>query len=183
VCVVTRGIFCGIAFFGDTHTHNNNNNKHNTQHTTHKHTTHKHTHLFPHGLPAKQLNTTNNKHALLADPIGELKRVTDTLRNECGIAFPKPISDAAVNDFIDLKLVHQKVRSDPVVAECGPQGGKSNDEWKAEWSNPTKHASKPGSLEAEQEAVAFADTMRVFCAMEDGSALKEGFEWPFVPAS
>jgi hypothetical protein len=98
---------------------------------------------------------------VMSEPQPELDRIFDQLKL-CGVAVPHRLTQAQVNDFIDIKLQHG--RTTLKDASCGLELSslKPPETW------PTN---EPEHIEL------YREVMRVYCAMEDGSAFSPSFAW------
>jgi len=98
---------------------------------------------------------------VMVQPQVELDRIYEQLRL-CGVAVPHKLTPVQIADFIDIKLQHG--RTTLKDASCGTDLSKlmPPETW------PT----------AEPEHVTlYREVIRVYCAMEDGSAFSPSFQW------
>lgn len=109
--------------------------------------------------------TTSHRH-VMSQPQIELDRITAELR-QCGVAVPRKVTEAEVEEFIDVKLQH---------------GRSSNKDSSCEAINeldpllllPPKEQWEP----TEPEHIhLYRACMKAYCALEDGSAFKGAFQW------
>ena len=100
-------------------------------------------------------------HKIMTDPSSELHRVRLALI-ECGVSVPHDATAEEVAEFIDIKLQHGKSTLKDHSCEEDLQSILPPDTW------PTKDAS---------HVKLYREVMRVYCAMEDGSAFSMHFPW------
>ena len=104
--------------------------------------------------------TTSHRKVMSQAEI-ELERIYTEL-HQCGVAVPHMVEKSDINSFIDIKLQHG--RSTLKDTSCG-----------GDISTLTPPESWPTT---DNEHVSlYRECMRVYCALEDGTALKPSFEW------
>ena len=92
----------------------------------------------------------------------EFERIYSELR-QCGVAVPRRLSPEDISSFIDSKLQHGKSTQKDTTS-CS--GDLSTLRPPASWPN------------TEPEHISlYREVMRVYCALEDGAALKGSFVW------
>lgn len=98
---------------------------------------------------------------VMSEPQPELDRIHDQLR-QCGVAVPRKLTPVQIADFIDIKLQHG--RTTLKDASCGQELSTlvPPDTW------PTTES---------EHLTLYREVMRVYCAMEDGSAFSPEFRW------
>jgi hypothetical protein len=103
-------------------------------------------------------------HKILKDSVNELKKVYDDL-HACGVAVPHPLDEAAISSFLDMNLQHGVLsKEDYACVQPASDMVPSSQLW-----NVTT---------AEQLAL-YRESMRVYCALQDGSALIQSFNWNY----
>ena len=100
---------------------------------------------------------------LIQDGPGEVQRIHQELENMCGVAVPRQATLEDVNSFIDPTLRHHHQQRHP--DECKLSNA---DLWKSDASDEHEKKRQEG---------AYAQALRIYCAMEDGSIFEPGFEW------
>lgn len=91
----------------------------------------------------------------------ELDRIYQQLR-DCGVDVPHKVSDEDLNDFIDIKLQHGR----STLKDTSCDGDISTLIPPESW--PTTE---------ERHIKLYRESMRVYCAFEDGSAYRADFKW------
>lgn len=117
----------------------------------------------------------SSNDAVLADPLGEVQRLSSELTSKCGVpAPPDVLTEEKVSLFVDTSLQHNKKKanqSETVVAEHG-------DCKVYDFVTDTAE----GSPEYDLERTLYLLAMKLFCDMESGAAYKPDFtEWPQLP--
>lgn len=105
---------------------------------------------------------TTSHQRIMNQPDAELERIYNDLRS-CGVPVPRTLSKVEIADFVDPKLQHGK--SALKDASC---------------EKDNKSLQIPSDIwqtKEEKHLVLYREVMRVFCAMEDGSAYKYDFHW------
>jgi hypothetical protein len=102
-------------------------------------------------------------HKIMTDPNGELKKIRQALI-ACGVAVPHDATVGEVAEFIDIKLQHGK--STLRDHTCEGDELSTLEPPKEMW--PTTDP---------QHVKLYREVMRVYCAMEDGSAYSAQFPW------
>lgn len=98
---------------------------------------------------------------IMRDPQIELDRVFDEL-TQCGVNVPHKLNPVEIADFIDVKLQHGK--STQIDDTCN--GELDNIKPPSSW--PTSDI---------EHIRLYREVMRVYCAMEDGTAFQRGFKF------
>lgn len=98
---------------------------------------------------------------VMKQPKVEFDRIYDELQG-CGVLVPHRLTEAELGSFIDLKLQHG--RTSLVDKSC--EEDLSQIMPPATWPT-TEH----------DHVKLYREAMRVYCAMEDGTAFKKGFVW------
>jgi hypothetical protein len=98
---------------------------------------------------------------VMSDPRNELDRIFDQL-TECGVPVPHRLQTSQITDFIDPKLQHG--RNTLKDASCGQDLSTivPPETW------PTTDL---------EHITLYREVIRVYCAMEDGTAFSPGFKW------
>jgi hypothetical protein len=98
---------------------------------------------------------------VMSDPRNELDRIFDQL-TECGVPVPHKLQTSQITDFIDPKLQHG--RNTLKDASCGQDLSTimPPETW------PTTDS---------EHITLYREVIRVYCAMEDGTAFNPGFKW------
>jgi len=120
--------------------------------------------------------------ALLADPMGELVRISKELTDRCDLPRPKkPVSQKEIDDFLDRDLQHHD-------AAAGDETKKKkilavhNDGTCPVYEYHPKEAvvvvEKNPTPEFEMERRRYLAAMRIYCDLESGKAYLEDYEWP-----
>lgn len=104
---------------------------------------------------------TTSHRKVMSQPEIELERIYTEL-HQCGVAVPHSVAKEDISSFIDVKLQHG--RSTQKDTSCG-----------GEISNLMPPESWP-TTDGEHVSL-YRECMRVYCALEDGSALRPSFEW------
>ena len=99
--------------------------------------------------------------ALIQDGAGTLGMIYEQLRG-CGVDVPRMATTGAIENFIDPSLHHHKQNH---AEECHPTAPKL---WKSQAASDHERA---------RQNEAYAHALRVYCAMEGGSAFSPSFEW------
>eukprot|EP00624_Nannochloropsis_granulata_P005920 evm.model.NODE_42098_length_28510_cov_28.859102.6 len=99
--------------------------------------------------------------ALIQDGAGVLGMVYEQLRG-CGVDVPRMATTKDIDSFIDPSLHHQMQNH---ADECQLTVQKS---WKSEAASEHDKA---------RQNKAYAHALRVYCAMESGTAFSPSFEW------
>ena len=115
---------------------------------------------------------TSNNNAVLADPLGETKRIAKELENNCDVpAPPNEITQNVVDGFVDTTLQHnkevldEKKKDKKVVATHG--NCKVHD-YDSQVDGPAK----------KREMEIYLMAMKVYCDLESGDAYHSDYEWP-----
>lgn len=116
----------------------------------------------------------SSNDAVLADPLNEVKRISEELTAKCGVpAPPNELTDEQVSKFVDTSLQHnkKKVGEDlPVIAEHG--------DCKVHHFVTETAATDPiYQLEKQYYLIA----MKLYCDMGSGAAYEDNYEWPALP--
>ena len=101
-------------------------------------------------------------HNLMKTPRSVMEKVYDQL-NECGVDVPHRISDKDINYFIDLKLTHGKLSFDDKICD-------------SDYKNLLPSKNVWDTTEKDKIAL-YRECMRVYCALENGSAFSLSFTW------
>lgn len=101
-------------------------------------------------------------HKLMLQPKIEMQRIYSELKNRCNVPVPHQLTDAEINDFIDIKLQHGK----NTLADQSCLKDVTSLMPPSTW--PTTDA---GHIKL------YREVMRVYCAMETGSAYNYDFVW------
>eukprot|EP00596_Hydrurales_sp_CCMP1899_P008814 CAMPEP_0119055320 /NCGR_PEP_ID=MMETSP1177-20130426/75647_1 /TAXON_ID=2985 /ORGANISM="Ochromonas sp, Strain CCMP1899" /LENGTH=354 /DNA_ID=CAMNT_0007035825 /DNA_START=195 /DNA_END=1259 /DNA_ORIENTATION=+ len=100
--------------------------------------------------------------SIMSKPQPEFDRIFIEL-NKCGVQIPHKVSSQDVNNFIDVKLQHGKSGLKDTACE------------KSDLSTLTPPESWPTKDEIHLHL--YRESMRVYCALEDGSAFLPNFKW------
>ena len=100
-------------------------------------------------------------HNVMKNPDTELKRIRAGLI-ACGVDVPHDVTSASISEFIDIKLQHGRSTLKDNQCDSDLLTIKPPDTW------PTQD---PEHIKLYREA------MRVYCALEDGSAFSSDFYW------
>lgn len=99
---------------------------------------------------------------VMQKPQEELDRIYTQLREGCGLPVPHKVSPQDVTSFIDIKLQHGRTTLVDTTCEHDHSNLMPPETW------PT----------TDPEHVAlYREVMRVYCAMENGSAFLPSFKW------
>lgn len=104
---------------------------------------------------------TTSHRAVMTQPLIELDRIYDELRR-CGVMASHRLTKAEVEDFVDPKLQHGKSALKDTT--CGQD-------------LTTLMPPSTWPTRDESHFVLYREVMRVFCALEDGSAFSPTFQW------
>ena len=109
---------------------------------------------------------------ILTSPEKEVQRVYTELKGRCGVPVPRAPSRKIVEEFVDVKLNHggntgTVQAADPACVEL-----KRAPSAKLTPPEKTWVPDMPAS-----DLRMYTEVMRVYCAMEDGSAFDAGFHW------
>ncbi|KAL3801205.1 hypothetical protein HJC23_012605 [Cyclotella cryptica] len=117
---------------------------------------------------AKLCRVFSTNEALVKDPMSEVQRIADELTTKCNVIAPpnRQLAKSVVDEFVDPKLQHNKEKP----------GGRKIREGCIAPQYQSEHAE--GSPSQKQEEEIFLMAMEVFCDLESGDALKEGYGWP-----
>src|SRR5690606_35556026 len=96
-----------------------------------------------------------------------MQRIFEGLR-ACGVPVPHMVSQADVDEFIDPKLQHTS--NSMKDQQCDGLESRTDLAASLGWQGATK----------QQEAV-LMEAMRIYCALEDGSAFSPSFQWKLMP--
>lgn len=110
-----------------------------------------------------------SQRQVMADSRAEIDRIHDELRDRCHVPVPHKVSNADLTAFIDPELQHGRT-------------SKSDGNCELLQEDPTNIATivpPEKSWVPENEAMTqlYREAIRVFCAMQDGSAFGPGFHW------
>ncbi len=103
--------------------------------------------------------------ALVHDGPVTVRHIYEQLR-ACGVAVPRVATLDDLESFIDPGLRHHKQAHDHDCHPTAPQL----------WTSDAESAH-----ERHREETAYKHALRVYCAMEDGSAFEPDYEWEFFP--
>ena len=106
---------------------------------------------------------TSNKQ-LMKEGKKEMDRVVEMLGTKCGVSVPHLIDQKDVDAFIDPSLQHGSTQNDQ-EDEC---------------SNVDLKESQRQKLQTPQVQAIYDEAIRFYCAIEDGSAFKEDFQFPTI---
>ncbi len=119
----------------------------------------------------RQISSNN---AVLADPLGETKRIAKELENNCDVpAPPNEITQNVVDGFVDTTLQHnkevldEKKKDKKVVATHG--NCKVHDYDSPIDAGPAKNM---------EEMEMYLMAMKNYCGLESGDAYHSDYEWP-----
>jgi len=101
-------------------------------------------------------------HAIMTQPQQELSRIYSELRDICGVPVPHKLSVTDIADFIDIKLQHGRSTL-------------KDDSCSKDLSTLQPPESWPTNEVTHIEL--YREVMRVYCALENGDALKATFQW------
>ena len=102
---------------------------------------------------------------VMQHPKAELDRIYAELRDSCGVQVPLQADEKAIKEFVDINLQHGKTslkdqscndHENSLATFVPPDTWKTTDETHLEL---------------------YRECMRVYCAMEDGTAFKSNFKW------
>jgi hypothetical protein len=106
--------------------------------------------------------------AVVKNPLVEVQRIKDELTDRCNV-IPPPVSTlqkSVVDEFVDPKLLHNKEKPDGETIKDGCVAPKYKSEH------------EEGSDAYKEEKEVFFMAMELFCDLESGHALIEGYGWP-----
>lgn len=114
----------------------------------------------------------SSNDAVLADPMTEVKRISQELTSRCGVpAPPNELSEEQVGKFVDTSLQHnsKRVGDDlPVIDQHG--------------ANCLVHelvtTTPVGTPQYEVEHDRYLKAMKIYCDMGSGLAYQDDYEWP-----
>jgi hypothetical protein len=104
---------------------------------------------------------TTSHRAVMAQPLVEMDRIYNEIR-ACGVMAPHQLTKAEVEDFVDPKLQHGK----SALKDTSCDQDTSTLALPSVWPSQDKN-----------HIPLYREVMRVFCALEDGSAFKADFKW------
>ena len=104
---------------------------------------------------------TTSHRAVMAQPLQEMQRLYTEIK-ACGVEVSHELTKAEVEDFVDPKLQHGR----SALKDTSCELDHSTLTPPAIWEHPEP-----------QNIPLYREVMRVFCAMEDGSAFKPDFHW------
>lgn len=105
---------------------------------------------------------TSSHHAIMTQPQIELDRIYNDL-NSCGVNVPHGVSNEDIDSFIDIKLQHgRSTLKDTTCEQSDLNTLLPPDTWE---TNDQSHI------------YLYRKCMIAYCAMEDGSAYTQEFEW------
>ena len=106
---------------------------------------------------------------VMSDAFGEVTRLRDELRDVCGVeGLAGTVDRKAVDDWVDVRLVHEKGVVGKVAEEVGERGCL----WELYESKAEDKRQR-----ADDEKM-YRLSMQVFCDLETGVALEAGYVWP-----
>jgi hypothetical protein len=117
---------------------------------------------------SKLCRVLTSNEAVLKDPQAEGQRIKDELTSRCNV-IPPPVGTlqkSVVDQFIDTKLQHNKEKPDGETVKDGCVAPKYTSEY------------EEGSDGYKEEKEVFFMAMEIFCDLESGDALGEGYGWP-----
>ena len=97
----------------------------------------------------------------MKDPHTEMRRIRDDLL-ACGVPVPHYLDKAQVEELVDIKLQHGKSSLKESPCDGDIKNIKPPDTW------PTADA---------DHVALYREVIRVYCALEDGSAYDPKFHW------
>jgi hypothetical protein len=110
----------------------------------------------------------STNEAVVKNPMVEVQRIADELTKKCNVIPPpnKQLSQSVVDEFVDPKLQHNKEKPDGKTIKEGCVA-------------PSYESEYPeGSNNRKEEEEIFDMAMELFCDLESGDALKDGYGWP-----
>lgn len=115
---------------------------------------------------------TTSVSKVLADPLGEVQRISDALTSKCRVLEPsRRLSMDVVNEFVDPNLQHNVLDVNrTVIAEY--DGGCKAYEYDSQ--------NEIGSREYDQEMRIYTLAMKVYCDLESGKAYESNYSWAEV---
>lgn len=103
---------------------------------------------------------------ILANPMTEIQRISDTLTRQCGVpAPPRPLEQETVDKFVDPSLQHNTQNHDDV--SCTIPALQTD--------------AAPGTQQYVHEKQMYDIAMKIFCDLESKEAYKDDYEWPKLP--
>jgi len=115
----------------------------------------------------------SSNNAVLADPLGETKRIASELTTKCNVPpSPKMIDQKTVDSFVDTSLQHNKNKlkardaQQKVLEKHGDCVVKDFD------------STERSPLGREREMNIYLKAMKIYCDFESGKAYEEDYEWP-----
>ena len=117
---------------------------------------------------------TSNE-AILADPLTELQRISDSLTSDCGVVAPaRRMIGASVDQFIDQNLQPEERKVPRRVKKKATAYNASN--CTAVLANKSLVVGRKHARQGEQSI--YQKAMKVYCDLQSGKAFEEGYVWP-----
>jgi len=111
---------------------------------------------------------------VLANPLGEVLRITEELTTKCGVPPPpKTITQEDIDIFIDPNMQHGKKEMGAGRATLEDYNGCIIPDFDS--------VNKPGSQEHNRESALYMVAMKIHCDFKNGKAYEDNYEWPQIP--
>ena len=118
----------------------------------------------------------SSNDAILADPLGEVKRISNELTNTCGVPAPSSeITQEEVDKFIDPNMQHGKKQMGEGRPPIEDVDGCIIPEYDSDYTED--------GPEKEFERHMYLAAMRIYCAFKSGKAYEDDYVWPEIPTS
>ena len=112
--------------------------------------------------------------AILADPLGEVTRLSQELISKCGVPPPpKKITQEDIDLFIDPNMQHGKKEMGAGKGTLLDYNGCIIPEY------DSNHAE--GTPDHEREKKLYIVSMKIHCDFKNGKAYEDNYEWPQLP--
>lgn len=117
----------------------------------------------------------SSNEAILADPLKEVRRITDDLVNVCNVPEPpNELTQSVVDNFIDPKLLHNKKNREADASKHKVLVTHGKDCEVREYDSEYE----VGTMHHEREMKMYQNAMKVYCDLKSGEAYKEDYQWP-----
>lgn len=119
----------------------------------------------------KLCRVLSSNDAILADPLGEVTRITEEMTSKCGVPpAPKKITQEDIDLFIDPNMQHGKKEMGAGKGTLEDHNGCLIPEY------DSIHAE--GTPEHEREKKMYIISMKIHCDFKNGKAYEDNYEWP-----
>lgn len=116
----------------------------------------------------------SSNDAILADPLGEVTRITQELTNKCGVpAPPKKITQEDIDVFIDPNMQHGKKEMGAGKGTLEDYNGCIIPEYDSVLAE--------GTPDHDREKALYIISMKIHCDFKSGKAYEDNYEWPQLP--